>query len=646
MKTIILSALLFITTLSCFAQTIIPGGNISGTWTLVGSPYLIQGSIQVPNDSTLSIEPGVTINFQGTYKLFVQGRIIAIGTSTDTIIFTAANTANGWRGIRFDNTPSTNDTSKFICCKLQYGKATGTATDVNGGAFYFNNFSKVLISNCNITDCMANGSGGGICCDNKCNPIITNNTILNNTANNASGGGICCFLSSPTISNNTISNNQADNYGGGIYCYDNSNPTILNNTISNNTAANNGYGGGIYCEQSNPTISNNTISGNITSYGGGIYSFYSNPNISHNTILSNTADYGSGIYCEYSDPTISNNAISNNTASFYGGGIYCYYFNPTIINNTISNNIANEGGGIYCSNFNPNIINNKICNNLADNGGGIYCVNSIPTISNNTISNNTANKGGGIYCFYNSNLIITNSTIANNSAVNGGAIYCTNATNPILLNTILWGNTASISGQQLYLSDEDCDPNIYYSNVQGGTASFELNGNFFTGNYSNNINMNPLFVLPSGGSGTGYNGVTANWSLQSTSPCINAGDPVGSYPTSDIAGNPRVVAGTIDIGAYEYQSPTSLTVSYSQTEFAVYPNPTNGKFVIKILDQNSNEGNMEIEILNMLGEVIYSKIFDTKQATYYLDISSTIDGIYFVKVYNKEKYNIEKIVKL
>src|ERR1019366_8245901 len=40
------------------SQTSIPGGIVSGTWTLAGSPYQVQGSIQVPNDSTLTIQPG------------------------------------------------------------------------------------------------------------------------------------------------------------------------------------------------------------------------------------------------------------------------------------------------------------------------------------------------------------------------------------------------------------------------------------------------------------------------------------------------------------------------------------------------------------------------------------------------------------
>ena len=133
------------------AQTTISGGNASGTWEVEGSPYLIAGSIMVPNDSTLMIESGVTINFQGSYKLYIQGRIIALGEINDSINFTTTDSLVGWLGIRFDNTPTTNDTSKFRYCKFQFGKALYDTAENKGGAFYLNDFSKVIISNCLIT---------------------------------------------------------------------------------------------------------------------------------------------------------------------------------------------------------------------------------------------------------------------------------------------------------------------------------------------------------------------------------------------------------------------------------------------------------------------------------------------------------------
>src|ERR1022692_3373066 len=124
------------------SQTSISGGNVNGTWTVGGSPYNVQGSIQIVNGDSLIIQPGVNVVFQGTYQLAVQGKLKAIGTVTDTIVFTAVNTTNGWRGIRFNNTPSTNDSSRIVYCKLIYGKATGSSPYDCGGALYFYNFSK------------------------------------------------------------------------------------------------------------------------------------------------------------------------------------------------------------------------------------------------------------------------------------------------------------------------------------------------------------------------------------------------------------------------------------------------------------------------------------------------------------------------
>jgi hypothetical protein len=53
----------FVITNISFAQTHIPYGDVSGTWTIEGSPYIIDGHISVPIDSTLVIEPGVNIFF-------------------------------------------------------------------------------------------------------------------------------------------------------------------------------------------------------------------------------------------------------------------------------------------------------------------------------------------------------------------------------------------------------------------------------------------------------------------------------------------------------------------------------------------------------------------------------------------------------
>ena len=127
------------------AQTEKSAGNVSGTWTTNDSPYNIIGEITIADATTLTIEPGVVVEFQGHYKLNVEGILLAIGTETNTIEFTVNDTTGlsnkettdgSWHGIRFVNNTSA-DSSKLVYCKIQYGKATdgddGTSSEDDKG---------------------------------------------------------------------------------------------------------------------------------------------------------------------------------------------------------------------------------------------------------------------------------------------------------------------------------------------------------------------------------------------------------------------------------------------------------------------------------------------------------------------------------
>ncbi|MEA3446271.1 MAG: GEVED domain-containing protein, partial [Bacteroidota bacterium] len=261
--------------------------------------------IMVRDSATLTIDPGTVVEFLGSYKIDVQGRLLAVGTESDSILFTVADTTDfhdfglkdgGWQGLQFDNGPlgaygdmDDNDSSIISYCKINYAKKVNnyingfsylvdelltyntygidtfdmgfiwnldTAFD-KGGAIYVNNLSKLKISNSDISNNKAY-MGGSVYCENNASPIITNTRICNNEAKTY-GGGVFITGSSPKITNSIICNNSAlEQTGGGISCYF-SMPEFTNLTVSNNSGL---YQAGVVFMGSAPIIKNSIFWGN------------------------------------------------------------------------------------------------------------------------------------------------------------------------------------------------------------------------------------------------------------------------------------------------------------------------------------------------------------------------------------------------
>lgn len=503
-------------------QTIIPGGTVSGTWQTSGSPYLVQGTIMIPNDSTLLIEPGTTVNFQGHYKILVMGRILALGTVESPITFTASNPTTGWYGIRFDETPSTNDSSVIDHCIIQFGRAT--EPEFVGGAIKAGSFvSKLRISNCLLKHNWAQTAGGAIYCSPYSSPLILNNVFEYNAVAgvpgiSGGGGGVAMTGSFAMVSGNTFFSNHSTNQtdGGGAICIKEGHSYVINNLILYNVATTDGLSWG---------------------QGG-------------------------------------------------GGGIYVDG-NAHITENTITNNVSN---GLY-----------------SQGGGGIFIgPEDHSTLENNTITNNSADGntgcGGAVYFDYYSYPDLTCNTIANNYAnQSGGGLYCNSSANPVFRNCIIYGNKANADSNQVFLYDEDSDPEFTYCDIQGGKDDFELNGNFYSGMYMNNITVNPGFESPSEGCGAGYDGFYSYWTEAGDSPCINAGDPDGPYPETDRAGNPRVVEDRIDIGAYEFQWYVGIHDLKDKNLISIIPNPVRQNAVIRI---SGCPGESILMVRNELGDLV------------------------------------------
>jgi len=92
---LILLTILLTTSTTLKSQTNVGGPYFTNTvWNLAGSPYILTADVQVADGVTLTIEPGVEINYNANYELLVKGSISVLGTNALPIIFNGNYTDN------------------------------------------------------------------------------------------------------------------------------------------------------------------------------------------------------------------------------------------------------------------------------------------------------------------------------------------------------------------------------------------------------------------------------------------------------------------------------------------------------------------------------------------------------------------------
>jgi hypothetical protein len=332
--------------LTAFAQTIVPGGNVSGTWTAAGSPYLVQGNITIQADSTLNIEPGVVVDFQNSSFLQVNGLLEAVGTETDSILFTGTS----WLGITFESAP---DSSHLTYCIV---RDVGMLFLSHGGITCVN--SNPVISHSRISNNQGQGEwgAGGIMLYNNSNANISRCNISDNAIYHnfgGTGGGIKIRDSHPTITGCTISDNYGDGRGGGIdmlgsSSLDISNCTITGNVLDPYTLAFDNAGGGIASQGSDLTVTQCTISHNVggNGGGGGIWIFGGDAMITYCTINNNNTaaapppnTAGGGIYADCDTLAVDHCTFVDNLVgdptNFVGFSIHAEGSTSLILTNSI-----------------------------------------------------------------------------------------------------------------------------------------------------------------------------------------------------------------------------------------------------------------------------------------------------------------------
>jgi len=429
----------------------------------------------------------------------------------------------------------------------------------------------------------------------------------------------------------------------------------------------------------NKTVSFNLNKENLTIYGGfdGTEVNLSDRDLTanHNTILSGDLNgndtgvsftAGSRADNSYHVVKINKNyitldglqindghAVEVNTTDSNGGGVLIQQNRTAVAfrNCEFNNNVANSGGAAIRAKFDAvntsiTIENCIINNNLSTFGAGIlvYTKNngniSININITNTLFSNNETKdrasysgfSGSAIWFRSSNIGNTiNATISNCTFVNNNDIGTRsgsergpvalsvdnndNYLNAIINNSIIYGNTVASGVAKSINFGTTYSPASIQINNSIGEDNFS---NISSGNLTAISNANPLFT----------NTTTNDFTLQSSSPAIDAGDnnliPAGIV--ADLLQNDRIFNTTVDMGCYEYGSSPVAAVNELTTnlDFTLYPNPVNNTLNIALDTAIS-----KVVIYNLQGQKV------KESTTEQVKVATLSQGIYLIKIEDK-----------
>lgn len=253
--------------------------------------------------------------------------------------------------------------------------------------------------------------------------------------------------------------------------------------------------------------------------------------------------------------TLSNNIFHKNHAVEFGGGMHIAAGGTiTLCNNTIDNNHSDYyGGGASIQGGTLIMTANVIRGNIADGAaGGITIGCTSASVINNLLFDNSAPWYHGAILAGGDSIWVINNTIASNTSGGQGAGLTVHldedSDRAWIYNNIIYGNSGTGGGNDL-LVQNDQNENGVPSPVELLNNDFDHSaaGTFidipFSIDPSNLDNMVPLFVDGN------------NFHLTSLSPCIDKGNNAApNLPDTDKDGNPRIVNGVVDMGAYEFNA--------------------------------------------------------------------------------------------
>ncbi len=463
------------------------------------SQVTVSGSQFANNSVAIKVSAGLSAEYQTSLTVSDS----AFTSNTGAISVDGKATVKIENGCEFANNTSytlavgsestvTVSDSNFIG-----NKSTGEGGAIRISANDSSTFSQLTVSGCAFTDNRASSLGGAI---------------------SIKGGKLGAITL--VVEDSTFTSNESYSSGGAIAIDVGSAASVaLDSTITNSTFASNhaNNGGAIHCRAygngsgaksfvvTGSAFTENRADDYEDGDGGAINFPYQSglvngvdARIENTTFDFNSAMSGGAIRNLSAKLTLAQVAMRSNSAYFSGGALYSSYGEFTGTNVLIVDNTANNsGGGVY----------------LYLNGAPSYLYNA-------TIAKNTAKTGGGIY---NAKLLeVTNSIVAENTATDGADVWTRDDAGA---RTALRATLVRDASHQTGIDVETIgDMN------KVGTATAPIEAGFVSS-------------------------ANAGYHLKNDSVAVNAGDSDFVTVDVDLDGNPRVVDGVVDLGAYEYTTP-------------------------------------------------------------------------------------------
>ena len=274
-------------------------------------------------------------------------------------------------------------------------------------------------------------------------------------------------------------------------------------------------------------------------------------------------------------------------------------------------------------------------------------------VDNNDSTTNPIYPGAaGVAVSRNVFMTLTNCTIGNNYTTNtvGAGFFIGKKSEVFGYNSIFYGNTP----YQIMISADNqansSDLSIYNSLLQNGTDGITALSPYYQLYYdSSNIDADPMWIM------TG----DFPYSLSLNSPCIDSGTqnlPEGIVlPMVDLAGNPRISGGEIDMGAYEHLfvgMHENLMKDIDAIPIHCFPNPFNSH--TKITIEIPENRHVMLHLYDINGNLFSTLIDGQKPAGeesfvwYGIDDTGTPlnAGIYFLRlIINSKIYASGKLIK-